>query len=237
MRDLMKLYAVKILDISKEKLDNTCSVFDLEKKRKIEKFVHKKDKIRTLIGEILIRTIICEDLSISNRNITFKKNKYGKPYLIGYHNFQFNISHSEDYVVCAIDNKPIGIDIEKIKPIEYKEIAQSFFSMSEFGYIVKEDLNNQVKKFYEMWTLKESYIKCTGQGLSIPLNSFSIVFNQYETIKVIIDNDYTEHVFNRFDIASGYKMAVCSVNKEVSNKIRIIDQNSLINNYSRLELD
>ncbi|RIU88359.1 4'-phosphopantetheinyl transferase family protein [Oceanobacillus picturae] len=230
----MKIYAVKILDISKEKIDNTCSLIDLDKRCKIEKFINKKDKIRTLIGEILIRTTICEDLSIRNRNITFEKNKYGKPYLKGYHNLQFNISHSGDFVVCAIDDQPIGIDIEKIKCIEYKKIAKSFFSVSEFGYIVKEDLNIQLNKFYEMWTLKESYIKCCGQGLSIPLKSFSIDIDQYENIKVIIDNEHKEHVFKRFDIESGYKMAVCSVNKEISNNIIMIEQNSLINNYPDL---
>ncbi|MED4445711.1 4'-phosphopantetheinyl transferase family protein [Bacillus thuringiensis] len=232
----MKLYAVDILDIGKEIFDNACSLIDLDKRCKIEKFINKKDKIRTLIGEILIRTIICEDLRIRNKNIKFEKNKYGKPYLIGYNNFQFNISHSGNFLVCAVDDKPIGIDIEKVKYIEYKDIAKRFFSVSEFDYIDKEeDLPTQLNKFYEIWTLKESYIKCCGQGLSIPLKSFSIDIDKYENIKVKIPNQYTEHVFRRFDIDSGYKISVCSVNKEIPNNIKMIDQNSLID-YFRLEL-
>ncbi|MCB2311591.1 4'-phosphopantetheinyl transferase superfamily protein [Clostridium tagluense] len=232
----MKIYAVKTLEISEEKLKKICLSIDSEKRCKIEKFINKKDKVRTLIGEILIRTIIFQELSVRNKHITFEKNEYGKPYMKEHPEFNFNISHSGDFVVCAIDNKPIGIDIEKVKHIEYKEIAKNFFSVRELDYIVKEDLNSQLNKFYEIWTLKESYIKYCGQGLSIPLKSFSIDIDQYENIKVIIDKEHKEPVFKRFDIGSEYKMAVCSVNKEISYNIVMIDQNSLINNYSRFEL-
>lgn len=233
----MDIYRVKISNINEEKLEQICLSIHLEKRCKIEKFINKKDKIRTLIGEILIRTIICEKLNIRNRNIIFVKNKYGKPYLKDYPNFEFNISHSADFVVCAIDDKPIGIDVEEVKDIQYEEIAKNFFSTSEFDYIVKRDLDVELNKFYEIWTLKESYIKCCGQGLSIPLKSFSFDIDMYENIKVIIDDEYKENVFKKFDIGSGYKMAVCSLNKEISNDIIIIEQNSLINNYFRFALE
>lgn len=233
----MEIYGVRISNMSEEKINELCLLIDEKKRHRINKFINKKDKIRTLISEILIRTIVIEKLNVSNKYITFEKNQYGKPYLEGYPKFHFNISHSGEFVVCAIDDKPIGIDIEEVKYIEYEDIAKNFFSVSEFDYIVKEDLNVKLSKFYEIWTLKESYIKCCGQGLSIPLKSFSININQYENIQVIIDNEHKEHLFKRFDIWLDYKMAVCSVNKEISNNIIMIDQNSLINNYSRADLE
>lgn len=230
----MKIYAVKVLDISEEKLDKLCLLIDSEKRCKIEKFINEEDKIRTLIGNMLISTIVVEELSIRNKHISFEKNQYGKPYLKGYPKFNFNISHSGDFVVCAIDDKPIGIDIEEVKYIEYEDIAKRFFTVSEFNYIVKQDLDIQLSKFYEIWTLKESYIKCCGQGLSIPLKSFSIDIDQYENIKGIINNKHKEHIFKRFNIDSNYKMAVCSVNKEISKDIVEIDQNVLIDGYYKL---
>ncbi|MBC2581856.1 4'-phosphopantetheinyl transferase superfamily protein [Clostridium sp. DJ247] len=233
----MKIYVVRILDISEKNLDKLCLLIDSEKKCKIEKFKNKKDKVRTLIGEILIRTIIAEELGIRNKHITFKKNKYGKPYLKGLQKFNFNISHSGDFVVGAIDEKPIGIDIEEVKCIEYEDIAKSFFTISELDYIVKNDLDIRLSKFYEIWTLKESYIKCCGQGLTIPLKSFSIDIDKFENIKVIIDNEHNDYIFKKFDMESGYKIAVCSLNKEISNSIIIIDQNSLINKYSKYSIE
>ena len=178
-----------------------------------------------------------EKFNINNNYTIIEKNQYGKPYLKCYPNFNFNISHSGDFVVCAIDDKPIGIDIEKIKNIEYKEIVKSFFSVNEFNYITKEQLNIQLSKFYEIWTLKESYIKCCGKGLSIPLKSFSIDIDRYQNIKVIINNEYKEYTFKKFDIEEGYKIAVCSLNKEIPNNITIINQKSLINDYCKIALE
>lgn len=233
----MEIYAVKISDISEEKLNELCLLIDSEKKYKVEKFVNKKDKIRTVIGEILIRTIILKNLESDNKYIRFNKNQYGKPYLKEYPNFNFNISHSGDYVLCAIDDKPIGVDVEEVKYIECEEIAKNFFTKNEFNYIVEQDLKFQLDRFYEIWTLKESYIKCCGQGLSIPLKSFSIEADQYENIKVISNNEYKEPTFKLFDIELGYKVAVCSLNKEISNNVIRLDQSCLISKYIGFSLE
>lgn len=232
----MKIYAVETLDISEDMLNKLYSLTDSKKISKVKKFINKKDKIRTLIGEILIRTVITEDLGIRNDNISFKKNQYGKPYLKDYPNFNFNISHSGDFVVCAIDNNPIGIDIEEVKYMEYEDIAKNFFATNELDYITKNDPYSSLSRFYEIWTLKESYIKCCGQGLSMPLKSFSIEIDKYKNIKVISNNEYKEHIFRIFDIELGYKVAICSFNKEICNNTIRLDQNSLINKYFRFNL-
>ena len=53
--------------------------------------------------------------------LKFEKNQYGKPYLSEHPDFYFNISHSGEYVLCAIDNNPIGVDIEEVvRAIEYE---------------------------------------------------------------------------------------------------------------------
>lgn len=227
----MKIYSVKISDISKEKLNELCLLIDYNKRYKIEKYVNKKDKIMAVIGEILIRTIIVENLKISNKYIRFNKNQYGKPFLEGYPNFCFNISHSGAYVLCGVDDSPIGIDVEEVKHIEYEEIAKFFFPIKEFEYIVNQDLKFKLDRFYEIWTLKESYIKCCGQGLSIPLKSFCIEVDQYKNIKVISNNEYKEHTLKLLDIELGYKVAVCSLSREISNNIIRLNQNCLISKY------
>lgn len=235
----MKIYAVKILEITEQELDNLCLLISLEKKSKIEKFINKEDKIRTLIGEMLIRYVIVNEFKIKNSQISFDKNIYGKPYLKGYPKINFNISHSNNFVVCIIDDKPIGIDVEKVKQIGYKDIAKNFFTTSEYNYIIKpsleikQNLEKELNKFYEIWTLKESYIKCKGKGLSILLNSFSIDKDKNERIKIICNDECNKFVFKVFYGVVGYKIAICSLNKEISNNIIMIDQNSLINNCSK----
>ncbi|GKX65193.1 4'-phosphopantetheinyl transferase family protein [Inconstantimicrobium mannanitabidum] len=225
----MEIYVLKISDIVEYKFNKLCSKIDKSKKLKIYKYINEKDRIRALIGEVLIRNIINKKLNLDNGCIEFEHNKYGKPHLKGHPYFNFNISHSEEYIVCAIDDKPIGIDIEAIKPVEYENIAKSFFSTSEYNYIHTAHGCIQLSRFYEVWTLKESYIKCCGEGLSIPLNSFCISIR--ENISVNSGNDRCIYTFRRFNIESGYKMAVCSLNEEITNDIIIIDQNRLINEY------
>ncbi len=233
----MEIYVVKVSDIREDRLNELCLLVDEEKKDKIKKFVNKKDKIRSLVAEILIRTIIIENLKINNKYIKFNKNKQGKPYLKNHLNFNFNISHSGEYVLCGIDNKDIGVDVEEIKNINIIEIAQNYFTTKEFEYIVSCDVEFQLNRFYEIWTLKESYIKCYGQGLSIPLTSFSIEVDQCKNIKVVRNNEYEEHAFKLFDIVQGYKIAVCSLNKEISNGIVMLNQNNLIDKYIKFNLE
>ncbi|OOM73640.1 4'-phosphopantetheinyl transferase sfp [Clostridium puniceum] len=230
----MKIYVTKILEVTNERIDELCLFVNSEKKSKIERFINRKDKIRALIGEILIRTIIIETFGIRNEKIMFNKNEFGKPYLKDYENFNFNISHSGEFVVCAIDDKPVGIDVEQIKPIEYKEIAEGFFLNNEIEYIMKADLDSQLKKFYEIWTLKESYIKCCGTGLSMPLKEFLIDFDRHNNIRVVTNNECTNHKLRLIDIDSDYKMAVCSINETISSGINIIEQTNLVNNYFRI---
>ncbi|MBS4536683.1 4'-phosphopantetheinyl transferase superfamily protein [Clostridium sp. D2Q-14] len=233
----MKIYAVKIVDINEDKLLYLCSSIDLEKNKRIVKFIDKKDKIRTLIGDILVRIIIANELNINNECIIFDKNQYGKPYLKNYPKFHFNISHSGDFVVCAIDKNPIGIDIEKIKYIEYRDIAKRYFTMNESKYIIEKDLSAQLTRFYEIWTLKESYIKCIGQGLSIPLKSFSINMDKYKNIESIEDYENNRYFLKLLELDLNYKIAVCSLNKEILDNIDIIDQSDLINKYLKYNLD
>ncbi len=68
---------------------------------------------------------------------------------------------------------PVGVDIEKIRPIDFA-IAERFFTASEYRLLMDTAEQERLQLFYTLWTLKESYIKFVGKGLSIPLDSFAI---------------------------------------------------------------
>ncbi|GLC31301.1 4'-phosphopantetheinyl transferase family protein [Clostridium omnivorum] len=227
----MEIYAVKIMDISEEFIEKISFFISEDKRFKINRFINRQDKIRTLIGDVLVRFTAMEKLKINNDSITFNKNDYGKPFLKDYPKFKFNISHSGDFLVCAFDDTEIGIDIEQINQIDYREIANSFFSESEVDYILDKDSNDALSRFYDIWTLKESYVKCCGLGVTMPLESFSICINEHDNIGVVANNHWKSYSFKRFDISEGYKMSVCSVNKEISEEITFIDQNTLIEDF------
>ena len=153
-----------------------------EKQIRIGKFHFYRDAQNALLSDILARHEICKRTGLMNRQLLFSANEYGKPYLVNDPHIHFNLSHSGKYIACAIDSKPVGIDIEQIKPIDMK-IAERFFSMDEILFIAAHVNEMRTNAFYNIWTRKESYIKLDGKGLSIPLSGFSVLKHSIEGIR------------------------------------------------------
>ena len=97
---------------------------------------------------------------------------------------QISLSHAGDYVAVATDRLPVGIDIEQIRPCK-ESLAERFFSDAERAYMEQlqgaaagSDLQGVARDlaFTAIWTLKESFLKATGMGLSLGLESFSMEY-------------------------------------------------------------
>ncbi|MFU0800436.1 MAG: ACPS domain-containing protein [Xylanivirga thermophila] len=196
-----------------------------ERRAKIRRFHSLEDAQRALIADILLRIVICSELGIKNKEIIFDKNEYGKPFLKGNHSFHFNISHAGDWVVCATHSSPVGIDIEQIQPISF-DIAKRFFSKNEYIDLMNIDDLQRLSYFYDLWTLKESYIKAAGKGLFIPLNSFAIRINDND-IRIETENEFSDCFFKRYSFESDYKMAVCGRINDFSNDVIVKELNKM----------
>lgn len=171
------LYYLKISDdFYFEHFERLLFSVSVEKRKKIKGFHFNVDKKLSLYSEIIVRYVICRKFNINNSKIVFTRNEYGKPYLKDYINFYFNLSHTRNAIAVAISDKPVGVDIEKVGTAELI-IANRFFNESEVAYITKTEIDID-KRFYEVWTKKEAYIKYIGKGLSIPLNSFDTLDNK-----------------------------------------------------------
>ncbi|MCL1935081.1 MAG: 4'-phosphopantetheinyl transferase superfamily protein [Defluviitaleaceae bacterium] len=142
--------------------EKLCSLLSIEKQKIIKKFRFKKDANNSLISDLIIRCKAKECLNLQNDNMTFLANKFGKPFLVGYPSFQYNVSHSGNCVAVSFSNKPIGIDIELINHIEINSF-RSVLAKEELDYILSSV--DKIKRFYEIWTKKESYIKLKGISL------------------------------------------------------------------------
>jgi 4'-phosphopantetheinyl transferase len=109
----------------------------------------------------------------------------------------------------------LGIDIEQIKN-NNDSIAERFFTTSEYEDLKRLKEENRLYYFYDLWTLKESYIKCIGKGLHIPLNSFSFEIQNERVSLIPSDNSYN---FRRYDCFSEYRVAVCAEEDNLSDVI------------------
>ena len=217
---MVEIYAVSINEnIDENMFCKLVSLLPLEKQERISRFRIREDAIRSLVGDILVRTVICRRLRIKNSDITLSKNEYGKPFLKDRKDCHFNLSHSGKWVVCAVDNRPVGIDVEKVNKVDLN-IARRFFTSEEYDDLKSMKAEEQALYFFDLWTLKESYIKAAGGGLSIPLDSFSFKIANGNII-MSTDNEFKDCYFKQYFIDTGYKMSVCSWGKEFPNTVNI----------------
>ena len=101
------------------------------------------------------------------------RGRWGKPYLPACPAAQFNLSHTTGLFVAVTADEAVGIDCEMItRPARVKALGKRYFSPSEQKYLKEKDFSPEI--FYLIWTKKESYVKYRGEGLSIPLPSFSV---------------------------------------------------------------
>ncbi|MCK5877138.1 MAG: 4'-phosphopantetheinyl transferase superfamily protein [Candidatus Marithrix sp.] len=151
---------------------------------------HQKHKHQYLVTRALIRSVLSRYINLKPSVWRFSKNKYGRPEVITDElPLRFNLSHTKDLIVCAVVLKQdIGVDIENIEHnnTTNQDVAQRFFSIAEAA-----DLrSNPTRSFFDYWTLKESYIKARGMGLSIPLHKFT--FHIADHIKISFNSDLSD---------------------------------------------
>lgn len=99
-------------------------------------------------------------------SLTYRYGEKGKPYLENLPLF-FSLSHSGEYVLCAVSRRELGADIQKIQPADELKLAKRFFSESECRILEGcESHRERQRLFFGFWTRKEAYGKLTGEGLA-----------------------------------------------------------------------
>lgn len=175
------------------------------RKQKIEKCLQEKGRRQNLGAGLLLEKVL-KQYGKSTAEIVRGEN--GKPEIEG---FYFNLSHAKDYVICAVSDSPVGCDIEAVKEAPLR-IAERYFSEREKEKLSKTaGVEEKSDLFYRMWTIKESYLKMTGEGLQVPLNCVEVILG--EDIKIYRDGKLEDCVVKEKEIP-GYKISLCMKMKE-----------------------
>lgn len=153
-----------------------------EEKNKIDRYKFAKHQHDALITRIFARDTLSKYLDINAQSIQFSKGAHGKPELLPNQAITFNLSHTNGLILCAISkNTQLGIDCEHIdRSNDILNIADRYFSPEETKELFSLPEDRQRSRFFDYWTLKESYIKACGQGLAIPLDHFSFCISDQQ---------------------------------------------------------
>lgn len=182
-----------------------CSQLSKARQAKIDGYYFRKDKMLSLAAGILLdRGLLEHGLREAEVRIGLRKN--GKPYLPDYPQIYFNLAHSETMAMAAFADAEVGCDIEYTAKADM-ELAKYCFRPEEYAFLAGLEGEEQDSAFFQLWTLKESFLKATGAGMELPLHEFGFCVSD-GGIRVRQSFDRYEYLARQYHFGQ-YWAAVC----------------------------
>jgi 4'-phosphopantetheinyl transferase len=151
---------------------------DEERTRQI-RFYFEHDRQTYLAAHALTRTVLSRLVGVPPTSLRFELGERGRPELSSPASqpaLRFNLSHTRGLVACAVAfEADVGVDVEQVeRRLDIDQLARSVFSESEREAMAALPVEARRTRFFQLWTLKESYIKAVGKGLALPLRAISL---------------------------------------------------------------
>jgi 4'-phosphopantetheinyl transferase len=156
------------------------SMLDLDELVRADRYHSVSDRNIYTAAHALLRFMLSEATGIPTTLWRFATGEFGKPQLAPDFrgcNLRFNISHTRGLVACAIARHEVGVDVERSDRKIDLDIARHYFASEEVRLMRAFPRIEQEKVFFRLWSLKEAFIKATGEGLRRPLDSFAFAFD------------------------------------------------------------
>lgn len=134
-----------------------------------------------LSARALVRSVLAERLGVGPGQLDFVAGRHGRPRLAApwdYAGVDFNLAHSDGLIACLVGpaDALLGVDVERTTRPRDLAVARDFFAPAEVEGLFALPPAARQRRFYQLWTLKEAYIKARGLGLALPLDSFHFAF-------------------------------------------------------------
>lgn len=193
-----------------------------------KRFIFSLHRHQFLVARALVRTVLAGYLDDGDpAALAFTASEHGKPALLGHESLQFNLSHTNGLIALAVAlDKPVGIDVEHLsRQTDIAKMAERYFSLEESRALLALPVASWNDRFYDLWTLKEAYLKACGTGLRTPLHAFSFQLDGEEIgirFSDNLDDDPAAWAFWQLDVDGSYRLslAVAGAGAE-SSRLRI----------------
>ncbi len=146
-------------------------------RERLSRLRFERDREMFLATRALVRTVLSEYAAGAPDSWQFAQGPTGKPRVVGV-DIEFNLSHTRGLVACAVSRQRVGVDVERIEPDrDLDALARRYFSASEVDALFALPPGERAEHFFRCWTLKESFLKARGDGLSASLDWFSFALD------------------------------------------------------------
>ncbi len=187
-----------------------------EERARAARFAFARDRRDFAAAHALTRRVLSSYETVAPSAWAFETSARGKPSIAAHQSgappLAFNLSHTRGMVACAVARgADIGVDVEQVDPdLDALSLAARHFSPRENEQLAAVAVDQRAARFVEIWTLKEAFIKATGDGLSQPLDAFgfsigadgAIGFSGPPGVHV------AEWTFRLFALSTGGRLAV-----------------------------
>jgi 4'-phosphopantetheinyl transferase len=200
-----------------------------DERERLARLRFRRDRRMFIATRALVRTVLSQYADIEPKTWRFEADDYGKPHLVDpplSHPIHFNLANTRGLIVCAVSavHPRVGVDAERLnRRQDIASLAERYFAAPEVRKLSECPAEQQLKKFFTYWTLKESYIKARGLGLSIPLDKFWFHLDA-PSIRVEfdteIDDDAADWRFALLDLKPHYLISVGADTGSASLSIR-----------------
>jgi 4'-phosphopantetheinyl transferase len=170
-----------------------------------------------LVGRALLRSQLAQLVQMPARQLQFTRDSNNKPQLqTPASPWQFNLSHSGAWVVLALSNAgAVGVDVEQhLRPSRLEAISARFFSEAEHAALLALPELARRQRFFELWTLKESYVKALGRGIATALAGTDIAYANPGAITLQLSGaarcQGTVHSWH-YQLSADYSLALASI--------------------------
>jgi 4'-phosphopantetheinyl transferase len=192
------------LDLPVRQIQNLQQILSPDERMKANRFHFDRHRRRYIASHGSLRIILSKYLGLNPSQLQFSYSPLGKPALTSNENTKricFNLSHSNEMALCAVTlNRSVGIDLEHIRPnFELESLAKKIFSPKENKMLNFLPVSEKQNLFFNLWTLKEAYLKATGEGIGgLSYIEFLILQEELTCIKktngeIQIVGDYSIH--------------------------------------------
>ena len=174
-------------------------------------------KQRFIVGCGTRKVILGHYLNVAPKEVEFDYLPNGKPVLSSgllHSALCFNLSHSDEMLLLAVTHhRAVGIDIEHIRSdVDVENLANQFFSPAERAELEALPSNKKLASFFSGWTRKEAFLKARGEGITYPLDQFSVSMDCDQPAKLLDVKDdpqeLTRWSFHTLAPAPGYTGAL-----------------------------
>lgn len=206
------------LDLSPTIRECLQSTLNHDEKQRAGRFLIPEARAHFVAARGILRELLGAYLELPAEKVALTYRPEGKPSLAPEHNstLRFNVAHSNGVGLFAFaKDHEVGADIEHVKKdFRGMEIASHYFSSEEIAALAKLPPSAIDQAFFGCWTRKEAYVKAHGQGLSIPLRSFTVEFTTSE--QVLQDEAGACWSCYAVEVAPGFAGAVVAEGKKWS---------------------